>query len=329
MTTSTEPKVRRSPDEATVGAVDLGLTDTPLLASAGDPPGVHVRAKLDEQLRALLEHDPIARVGTDPEGVHQMRVAVRRMRAALKAEGSSLETADQLQAELKWLGGSLGAVRDLDVQLENLRGQAADFDPDEQAAVETLLSGLLADRRRARQRMLGTLRTRRYRQLLDALAATVLSEPTVNGEAAPTSKKQWAANLIELIRRPHRKLIKAADALGDDPPDDDLHALRIRGKRLRYAAELAAPAGGKPVKKLIAATKDLQDLLGDHQDAVVAEDQIRRLLAELGDPAQADVGFVAGRLVERQRTRRTDIRATWRDALAEVDTRATKALTGG
>ncbi len=305
--------------------VDLGLNESPTRATAGDSPAVHVRAKLDEQLRALLEHEPIARVGTDPEGVHQMRVSVRRMRAALKAEGSTLDSAEHLQGELKWLGGSLGAVRDLDVQLENLRGQAADFNPDEQAAVERLLSGLLADRRRARKRMLGTLRTRRYTQLLEALAGAVLSQPAANGEAAPTTKEQWAANLIELVKRPHRKLIKAAGDLGDDPPDDDLHALRIRGKRLRYAAELAAPAGGKPVKKLIGATKDLQDLLGDHQDAVIAEQEIRRLLTELDDN-QADVGFVAGRLVERQRARRAAIRATWRDALAEVDTHATTLL---
>jgi CHAD domain-containing protein len=172
--------------------------------------------------------------------------------------------------------------------------------------------------------MLATLRTRRYSQLLETLAAAVLSAPAANGEVAATTKQQWAANLIELVKRPHRKLIKAADALDDDPPNDDLHALRIRGKRLRYAAELAAPAGGKPVKKLIGATKDLQDLLGDHQDAVIAEQEIRRLLAELDD-SPADIGFVAGRLVERQRARRAAIRATWRDALAEVDTQA-KAL---
>ncbi len=88
------------------------------------------------------------------------------------------------------------------------------------------------------------------------------------------------------------------------------------------------PAGGKPVRKLIKATKEFQDLLGDHQDAVVAEQEVRRLLSELDDPAPLDVGFAAGRLVERERTRRTDCRARWRDALAAVDTHATKVLAG-
>jgi CHAD domain-containing protein len=275
-----------------------------------------VRAKIDEQVRALLEHEAVARAGIDPEGVHQMRVAVRRLRAALKADGG-IQDAARLQEELKWLGTSLGAVRDLDVQLEHLRGQSADFADDERAAVERLLRGLLLDRRRARQRMLATLRSRRYAALLESLNALTATEPAPNGEAV--GKKQWAANLIEVIRRPYRKLVKAAEALGADPPDDDLHALRIRGKRLRYAAELAGPAGGKSVQKLIKATKGLQEVLGDHQDAVVAEQEVRRLLTELGDPIETEVVFVAGRLVERERARRAECRARWRAALAEVE----------
>lgn len=281
-----------------------------------------VRAKIDEQVRALAEHEQIARAGVDPEGVHQMRVAVRRLRAALKA--GHLENAEQLQAELKWLGGALGAVRDLDVQLDHLRGLAADFEPDEQDAVERLLKGLLLDRRRARQRMLGVLRSRRYTALLESLEA-VNAGPAANGEP-PAKKKQWAASLVELIKRPYRKLAKDADALGSDPPDDDLHALRIRGKRLRYAAELAAPVGGKQVQKLIKATKGLQDVLGDHQDAVVAEQEVRRLLIELGEPVETDVVFVAGRLVERERARRAECRARWRAAMDEVDSHATKVI---
>lgn len=280
-----------------------------------------VRAKIDEQVRALIEHEEIARAGVDPEGVHQMRVAVRRMRAALKAE-SDIPGADALQEELKWLGASLGNVRDLDVQIEHLRAQAADFADEEKAAVEQLLKGLLTDRRRARQRMLGVLRSRRYAALLEQLNGLAANELPVNGAAPGTTKKQWAANLAGLIKRPYRKLTKAADALGADPPDDDLHALRIQGKRLRYAAELAAPAGGKPVEKLIKATKGLQDVLGDHQDAVIAEQEVRRLLAELGDTIEVNVVFVAGRLVERERARRADCRARWRAALTEVDTHA-------
>lgn len=328
MTSSTAATTRRSRDTEPIRTVDLGLSKTPLTARPNDPPAVHVRARLDEQLRALLEHDPVARDGSDPEGVHQMRVTVRRLRAALKAEGASLgPAAAELQAELKWLGGVLGAVRDLDVQLDHLRGLAADFEPAERDAVERLLLGLRAARRKARQRLLSALRSQRYTALLEALAAA--SRSTIPaGDGAPVSREARAGGLIELIKRPYRKLRRAASALDQDPPDDDLHELRIHGKRLRYAAELAVPVGGKPVRKLIKATKEFQDLLGDHQDAVVAEQEVRRLLSELDEPVPLDVGFAAGRLVERERVRRADCRARWRDALAAVDTQATELLAG-
>jgi CHAD domain-containing protein len=296
-----------------------------MTASPGDPPAVHVRAKLDEQTRALLEYEPVARDGTDPEGVHQMRVSVRRIRAALKADGASLDDAT-LQTELKWIAGLLGAVRDLDVQLDHLRAQAADFEPAEREAVERLLLGLRAARRKARQRLLAGLRSQRYTALLESLAAAARTTAPAPLTSPDKPKRAVAAAFTDLVRRPYRKLRKAVDQLDEEPPDDDLHALRIRGKRLRYAAELAEPQGGKPVRKLILATKNLQDILGDHQDAVLAEQEIRRLLAELAEPVDTDVVFAAGRLVERERYRRTDGRANWRSAMSKVDEEATKVL---
>jgi CHAD domain-containing protein len=294
---------------------------------------VHVRARLDEQLRALLEHDQVAREGQDPEGVHQMRVSVRRMRAALKAEGSALgDTGATLQAELSWLGGALGPVRDLDVQLDHLRGQTADFEPDERAAAERLLSGLLADYRHARSQMLAALSSQRYADLLAAIATATRTEVDEKGEVPGprngdvSGTKEPPADLVGLIGRPFRKLSKAVAALGEDPPDDDLHTLRIRGKRLRYAAELAGAAGDKQVRQLIRATKELQDVLGEHQDAVVAEGEVRRLLSELGDPVEADVAFVAGRLVERERARKAICRSRWRPAFATIETHALTIL---
>ena len=292
---------------------DLGLPATPLEAGAGAPPAVYVRARLDQQVRVLLEQEAVAREGTDPEGVHQLRVAVRRIRAALKA--SDEPGLDEVQDELRWLGGVLGRIRDLDVLLGHLRAQAADLSEDERAAAERLLSGLVEERRRARRRMLDTFRGARYTALLRRLAALVTAEHgDINGH--PVGSKQAA--VLDVVVKPHRKLAKAARALGDDPADEDLHALRIRGKRLRYAAELAAPAGGKPVRRLIKATKEFQDILGDHQDTVVAEAEVRRLLDELAEP-DVDVVFVAGRLVEREQARRADRKARWHASFTEVD----------
>ncbi|CRK61679.1 Adenylate cyclase [Alloactinosynnema sp. L-07] len=308
---------------AALSPVDLGLPEEPLTAGGKDGAAAHVRARLDEQARTLLDNTAGARVGTDIEHVHQLRVAVRRSRAALKADPDSIPGAEALNAELKWLGNSLGAVRDLDVQLEHMHAQTESFDEAEKAAVEQLLAGLLADRRAARRSMLATLRSKRYQAVMHALASAVLSTPLPgDGDEEPED-----VPLVDVIRKPHKKLMKDAEALGEDPPDDDLHALRVRGKRLRYAAEMAESSSKKKIRTLVKATKEFQDILGDHQDAVIAEETVRRLLADLGDGIEVDVVFVAGRLVERERARKADRRARWRDALAEVDD-AAKAVLG-
>ncbi|RLK54617.1 CHAD domain-containing protein [Actinokineospora cianjurensis] len=271
-----------------------------------------IRARLSAQVEELATRTEGAREGSDPEHVHQMRVAVRRARAALKA-GMPLP---ELDAELKWLGGSLGAVRDLDVQLDSLRARAIGFDEEELAAVETLLHGLVVQRRAARQTMRRVLRSKRYRKLLEAVRAAAASGTVV---AVPDSDADEPPALVSVVRKPHRKLMRAAEALGENPPDDDLHELRIHGKRLRYAAEMAEPAARKRIKVLVAATKEFQDILGDHQDAVIAEDTIRALLTDLGDGVPVTVVFVAGRLVERERARKAQCRTQWRAVLGEVD----------
>jgi len=284
--------------------VALGLSTQPATARRKDPPAVHVRARIDVQVRALLTHEEGTRSGVDPEDLHQMRVTVRRLRAAVGAQGAGLgEPAGHLLIELKWLGGVLGPVRDLDVQLDRLRTEAEVFEDDERAAVERLLAGLVAERRAARRRMLAALRAKRYTKLLVALAKAANSEPATAGDDAPV-------NVV--VTKPYRKLRKAVRALGEDPPDRDLHALRIKGKRLRYAAELV----GSPAKDLVKATRGFQEVLGEHQDAAVAEETIRRLLTDHDDPR---VIFVAGRLVEREHARRLAYRAQWRDKWAAVD----------
>src|SRR6476619_2057050 len=94
----------------------------PVTVDRADTPVHHVRASLDLRLRAMLAHEPGTRTGEDIEDLHQMRVSVRRMRATLKAAHPLLDApwADDLRAELGWLGGALGPVRDLDVLLLRL-----------------------------------------------------------------------------------------------------------------------------------------------------------------------------------------------------------------
>jgi CHAD domain-containing protein len=258
------------------------------------------RAWIAEQLDELHVHGEVALEGADPEGVHQLRVAVRRIRAVLKA--SRFDDGGALLAELRWFFGELGPLRDLDVLLDRFRDDTEGFSPEEMVAFERLLKGLRAERGVARRKATRALRGKRYAALLKTLAATDVSPRAQDGNG-----------LVGEIVKPFRKLRKDVDEAGPEPSDEVLHALRIRGKKLRYAAELAAPSGGKPVKQLVKATKRLQDVLGEHQDACIAEQRVRGLVAE--DVAEA---FIAGRLVERERARQATSRGEWYEAYEEV-----------
>ncbi|MFR9801754.1 CHAD domain-containing protein [Pseudonocardia sp. RS010] len=290
----------------------------PLTAAPSDSPVHHVRAALDLRLRALLAHDPGTRDGSDIEDLHQMRVAVRRMRAALKAARPLLDRswADGLRAELGWLGRALGPVRDLDVLLLRLRGEIAALPERERAAGEQLVAALDGEREEARAEMLAALESGRYRALLERLADAIrLPLPTPSATHAQPE-------LIDLVRAEVRRLRKAVRRAGDDPPDQTLHDLRILGKRVRYTGELVEPMLGARVKRLLKATAGLQEVLGDHQDACVAEERIRTLLDGLGEYPDAHVVFVAGRLVERERARATAKRGEWWAAWEHVAARA-------
>jgi CHAD domain-containing protein len=206
------------------------------------------------------------------------------------------------------------------VLLERFRGQAAAFDDTSREAVETLIEALVADRQTARAEMLAVLGSRRYTALLRRLS-TAVSQPL------PTPCDRLAVgSLVELVRIEYRRLSKAVRAAGEDPPDEVLHALRIQGKRLRYTGELVAASGRKPerasVCELVASTAALQDVLGEHQDACVAQHRVMLLLDGFGDRVGIDVAFAAGRLVEREEASRIATRGSWPAAWQQVQRQA-------
>jgi CHAD domain-containing protein len=201
------------------------------------------------------------------------------------------------------------------VLIERLRGRAAAFDNASRAAVETLIEVLVADRETARAEMLGALGSNRYTTMLRRLAAAVSKPLPITASSAADLA------LVELVRTEYRRMCKAVHRAGDDPPDKVLPALRIHGKRLRYTSELAA-AGRKQVRRLVTSTVAFQDLLGEHQDACVAQYRVRQLLDGLGDVVDFDVVFAAGRLVEREEASRVATRQAWPAAWQLVQYRA-------
>lgn len=253
-----------------------------------------VEAMARAQRTALLAADPGARLGTDPEHVHQFRVAVRRLRALLRSARPLLdrEWADELRSELDWLGRAAGSVRDFDVLLEYVRGQLRTLEPLDARGARRLAKELGTRRRAARASLRRVLEGDRYL----ALAAR-LEEPVRFAATVPRSVEQ-------LPGREFRKLRKLMKTVGPASRDDELHALRIKVKRARYAAELDASLGSGPAGRFVRHAKKLQDVLGEHQDAIVAEARLRELVS--GD-AEGE-SLAAGRLVERQHGRRAAAR---------------------
>ena len=278
---------------------------------AGTPPGEALGMAFEEQYRQILASDPGTRRGDDPEDLHDLRVATRRLRAFLRCARALVDRdwAGSLRAELGWLGGALGPARDLDVMLERLRAEAALLGDDSRAA-SGLIETLEAERAEAYVGVVEALETERYLALLDRLEAA--AAPPLSGDDL---------TLASIWHREVRRMRRTFEALGDDPVDDALHASRIGVKRARYAAELAAHELGKPGSAFVARAKELQDVLGDHQDAVVADERIRAW----AKTAAPEGRVAAGRLVELERGRRVAARAAWPEAWERLDAAARKA----
>jgi CHAD domain-containing protein len=258
---------------------------------SSDPGARRLRAMIETQRQELLAHEPGVRLGADAENLHQHRVAARRTRAFLRAARDFVDPEWQrlLSTPLDELGAATGPVRDLDVLLEHVCEELdAVGEPDPEGG-RVLVDRLEAERRAARQPLLELLDTGGYRALLGRLHL-----PPRLAEGVETIPLQT------LARDEFRRLARAVGRLGKRPDDDAIHRLRIALKRARYAAELSEP-GGKAGRRFLADARALQTLLGEHQDAVVAEERLRAIA--VADVSTA-VAFVAGRIVERQRARR-------------------------
>jgi CHAD domain-containing protein len=264
-----------------------------------------IRHAISDSVAKLIANDPVVRIGEDPEGVHQARVATRRLRSHLRTFRDLLdpEWTQSLRDELKWLGDELGAVRDADVLLDRLERRVGELEPDDQAAAEPLLQRLRDDRDAARTVLLDGLRSDRYLQLLDRLVDAAQRPRVVM--IIGTDHEE---TLRDLVRKPWKHLRTAVDDLPDPAPDPELHQVRIRAKRARYAAEVVEPGFGKDARKFAKAVTDVQDVLGEHQDSVVAAAWLRANALELGDPRAV---YVAGELGAMERAAAETSRREW------------------
>jgi CHAD domain-containing protein len=301
------PKIVRALGPRATEPPDLGEPEE--LDEASLPVDV-LRAAIVRSTRRLVAHDPGVRTGDDMEDVHQARVATRRMRSDLRTFAPVVdhEWSDALRDELQWLGNLLGAVRDTDVLLERLERRLATLESSDEDAGHRLLDGLHAKRDAARDELLVAMRGPRYLALLDRLHAGAHRVP------GPLDALDLGVEVTDLVGPSWRKLRHAADALDDDSPDPDLHHVRILAKRCRYAAEAVTPAIGKDAARFAKQVAALQDVLGEHQDAVIAGQWLREHANDVTGDDAAAVAFVAGELAMLEQAAADASRELWPEA---------------
>ena len=283
------------------GTPELGPTDVSDTSTMGEV----AFAVLRRQLAVLAAKEPGTRLGEDPEELHDMRVATRRLRAALSLFESVLPVRAQVfRAELGWLARLLGAVRDLDVQLENLADMSlSDADlglgsghhgGDPLAVLAALLE---RERDAARAVMLQGLDSVRWDRLAKGLTVMVQQGPARRSLA---TRVPAAIGLPELVLERHEKVTKAAKRAKRSGVVTDFHALRIRCKRLRYALEFSSDVYGGRTSRYVRSLTVLQGELGEMQDAEVASLQLAALATGDSHLPAATI-FVMGGVAEQHR----------------------------
>jgi CHAD domain-containing protein len=297
---------RPSAEASKVGRVLGGRLATQLPGRKAATAGEFLRGALAEQVAALQAAD--VQLRTDqPDAVHQVRVAARRLRSTLKAFRAVLDrtATDPLRAELSWLGGQLADARDDEVALEHLRAVVA-------AEPEDLVLGPVAARLRQTQlreveagldRARLTLSEPRYLALLDALHALLADPPFTDGAGGPLRPVLRRATRRS-VRRLRRRL-GAARRAGVPERAAALHEVRKAAKQVRYAAEVGRGELSSGTK-VARAAKRVQTILGELQDTVVTRELCRRLGVVAA--AAGENAFTYGRLhaLEQARAERAE-----------------------
>jgi len=296
-----------------LGGVTTGAVAEPVSLTPDSPAADVVLAYLRTQVDAITYFDPLVR-RSRPDAVHQMRVAIRRVRSALQAFGEIVDRAHTrpLGGELRWLATTLGRERDAEVLLARLRKLLAAISAElVSGPVEERITGhFTSELAQAHAAVVRDLDGPRYFALLDALDALVESPPLTPDASCPASEA-----LRRPVRRAAKRLKRALKNIPDQDQDQDqdqhrdkdaaIHEARKAAKRARYVADAAKPALADRARRQAVRAKALQTLLGDHHDSVVAREFLRRL-AEQAHAAGEDT-FTYGVMYEREATAARDI----------------------
>lgn len=281
------------------GAADLGPTDI----TADDRGVERAYAVLRRRFGELRMQEGGTALGEDPEALHQMRVATRRVRAALQVFAPVLPPEVlALRDELRWFGQALGTVRDLDVQLEHLEALRRANAWDERNALAPLVAQFARERDSGRTALLDALNSDRYARLVESCWAQLMAGPP---EGGPEDRSRQLGRRV--ISQRYRRFDRDARSLRRRSPPAEYHALRIRGKRLRYSLELFVDLYGREGALALASLRSFQNLLGELQDLTTTDERLRGLVRTHASELPPDTLVMVGRLIEQHRVRSAEI----------------------
>jgi CHAD domain-containing protein len=279
----------------------------PRQLTAGSPAGQVVLAYLREQAAALDRLAPGVR-RDEPDAVHQMRVATRRLRSTLRTFRRVIGPAGHLDDELRWLAGVLGDARDAEVLAGHLNAAVTTVPKEEligpvQARIKIHFAPVAAQ---AREAVLEALDSERYGSLRDRVGKLIAGRPR-----QPRAGRPAGDVLPREVRRAYRATARRMKRARQAPPgparDTALHQARKAAKRARYAGELAQPVIGRKAGRFTRQVKQVQTLLGDHHDAIIAREQERVLGIEAH--LSGENAFSYGLLYERESEAADKLRA--------------------
>jgi CHAD domain-containing protein len=297
------PTVPLHPDEEAIRAFRRVLTNL----------GSTIDANLDGTI-----HD------VDPEFLHELRVAVRRTRSVV-AQGKGVlppDVRDTYREGFGWLGEITGPPRDLDVYILGWESYTAPLGAAERASLEPVKTALETRRRAAHDRLTEALRSTEARGLLDGWTQWL-----VEVDVAAEEVLRIGPVVVERIKKAQNKVLRDGRTITPETPAERLHDLRKDTKKLRYLLECF---GGlfppKPRKAFVRRLKELQDNLGEHQDAEIHLAELRALAHDLNAAGgvDTDVLLAMGRLSDHLERRRQQERGDFAERFAAYDSKRTR-----
>ena len=255
------------------------------------------RKLLATQLDRMKRHEAGSRTGEDIESVHQMRVAIRRMRSLFMLVGAYYKpkTVDKYSRELRRIARALGRIRDLDVLIHDLEAFRRALTEGDQAALDQVIERLDSRRSEHREGLNALFDSKFYARFLRQFARLCKKPGRGAAPVANLEEPHQLRHVLPLLLHERLARVRAYDTVLPASEDTILHALRVEFKQLRYALEFFQPLLGATTDSFLREAKEMQEILGRINDIAVFSDYMSGLKKLSPEQAAVVQSYLADR----------------------------------